>query len=130
LVTMRDPQLEDCVFGYTDQGWSSVWNAGSFFFTAGARDIFLKIYDTMLDRNCNEQDALTYMLEVGLSGCKKLNMTYNVGIYHLWQVLKMIDKPLLVVHFHPHKPRHLELFVDLIPQRLKEIFKNYGIERK
>ena len=37
LGPMRDPDLGDCVAGFTDQGWSGVWNAGSFFFTPDAK---------------------------------------------------------------------------------------------
>jgi len=121
LGPMRDPELGDCVAGFTDQGWSHVWNAGSFFFTPGAKKIFRWIEKSMLRRGTNEQDALTYLWEKGITGYKKLNQTYNVGIYHLWQVLKTIEKPLIVAHFHPRKPTHLELFKYLIPERLKKI---------
>jgi hypothetical protein len=128
LEPMRDPNLGDCVAGFTDNGWLRDWNAGSFFFTKGAKDMFLKIYVRMIKAKTNEQDALTYLWKAGLTGYKMINITYNVGIYHLWQVLKMIEKPLLVAHFHPHKPKHLELFRDFLPPRLLVIFKQHGIE--
>lgn len=112
---------------YTDQGWNPTWNAGSFFFNRGAVDIFLEIHKSMLERNTNEQDALTYLLANGLTGCEKINNTYNLGIYHIDRVMKTLKGPLLVAHFHPHKSHHLNLFRELIPGRLMDIFNRYGI---
>ena len=128
LVLMRDPELGESVAGFTDHGWSRTWNAGSFFFTKEARELFQQIYDSMMERKTNEQDALTYLWENGVKGCKLLNITYNMGIYHAYSNFQRSDKPLLVAHFHPHKPKHLALFLNFIPERLAKIFNNYGIK--
>ena len=128
LEPMRDPNLGDCVAGFTSEGWSSRWNAGSFFFTKEAEDIFLKIYETMIERKTNEQDALTYLWGQGLAGYKLLNNTYNMGMYHIPEVYGKVDKPLIVAHFHPHKPKHLKLFRELLPKRLLSIFNQHGIK--
>ena len=127
LEPMRDPGLGDDVAGFTDHGWSRTWNAGSFFFTVEARDMFQKIYDTMIERDTNEQDALTYLWQNGLTGYKLLNITYNMGIYHTYSNHQLADKPLLVAHFHPHKPKHLKLFLNYIPERLVRLFSKHGI---
>lgn len=128
LGPMRNPDLGDAVAGFTDHGWSRTWNAGSFFFTIRAKDLFQKIYDSMLQRNTNEQDALTYLWQNRLTGYKLLNITYNMGIYHAYSNYQLAEKPLLVAHFHPHKPKHLALFLNFIPERLVNIFNNYGIK--
>ncbi len=128
LEVMRDPDLDTAVAGFTDHGWSKTWNAGSFFFTSKAKDLFQKIYDTMIERGTNEQDALTYLWEQGLNDTKKLNITYNVGIYHLFSNLQHAEKPWLVAHFHPHKPRHMDLFRLLIPYRFVRVLNKNGIE--
>jgi len=122
LGPMRDPELGDYVAGFTTEGWSDRWNAGSFFFTSGAEKIFKWIERSMLQRNTNEQDALTHLWSKGLEGYKILNNTYNVGIYHTEEVLKKVDTPLIVAHFHPRKPKHMEIFKDLIPEKLRRIF--------
>jgi hypothetical protein len=127
LQPFKEMNLYPDVAAFTDQGWSKVWNAGSFFFTRGAADLFQKIYDTMLERNTNEQDALTYLWENGLTGYKKLNITYNLGIYKIDSCLRKADLPLMVAHFHPHKPRHMKLFELLLPMRLMLLFKQHGI---
>jgi len=127
LALMRDPKLGDNVAGFTDHGWDPGWNAGSFFFTAGARKMFGWIHKSMVQRNTNEQDALTHIWG-RITGYKMLNSTYNVGIYRTQKVLQKIDHSLLVAHFHPNKPRHLEIFRDLIPERLKTLFKRHLVD--
>jgi hypothetical protein len=117
--------------GFTDHGFSPLWNAGSFFFKKGAIDIFTTIYSLMNSRNTNEQDALTYMWKHNIARVnnryEKINITYNIGIYHIDDNLKKSDLPVKVAHFHPHKARHLNLFRKMLPERLITIFKKYGI---
>lgn len=117
--------------GFTNHGWSKKWNAGSFFFKKEARDIFERIWEVMGQKNSNEQDALTYMWENNIDGINSryqpINITYNVGIYYIPGNLKRAQLPLKVAHFHPHKKRHLDLFKELLPERLLKIFADYGI---
>lgn len=118
--------------GFTDHGWSKKWNAGSFFFTQKAKDIFLGIWEYMNQRGTNEQDALTYMWQGNINGVnnryKLMNIAYNIGIYYIDRNLKNAELPIKVVHFHPHKKRHLNLFRQMLPQRLMTIFNKYGIK--
>lgn len=90
--------------------------------------MFQKIYDAMIERGTNEQDSLTYLWENGLTGYKKLNITYNLGINQIEKNLKWAGMPLLVAHFHPRKPKHLNLFRKLVPDRLLKIFTRHGIQ--
>jgi len=124
LRKLKEIRLYPKVAAFTIDQRSGGWNAGSFFFTRGAADMFQKIYDTMMERETNEQDALTYLWKQNFSkDYIILNDTYNLGIYHKG----VYDKPLMVAHFHPHKPRHMALFRDLIPKRLMKIFNKYGL---
>jgi hypothetical protein len=79
LEPFNAPDLGTEVAAFTDHGYSGQWNAGSFFFTKDASQLFKDIYKTMLERNLTEQYALTYMWSQGLKS-KMLNNTYNVGI--------------------------------------------------
>lgn len=126
LEPFKTPQVK--IAAFTDHGWWKTWNAGSFFFTSKAKDLFEQIYTTMLANNSNEQNALTHLWETGAVEKTLLNITYNIGIYHLYSNIKMADKPLLVFHFHPHKPKHFDLFRNLMPKRLLTIFANYGLK--
>jgi len=118
--------------GFTNHGWSSKWNAGSFFFKKNAQDIFLWIWEYMNLRGTNEQDALTYMWQGNINRvnnrCKIMNITYNIGIYYIDRNLKKAELPVKIAHFHPHKKRHFDLFRDILPDRLLTIFNNYGIQ--
>jgi hypothetical protein len=118
--------FKNSVAGFTDHGWSKLWNAGSFFFWREDRPLFQKIYETMIERNCNEQSALTYLWEQGLE-CKMLNITYNLNITDIARNIRRADKPIMVAHFHPHKKRHLDLFRFILPDRLITIFQKYGL---
>lgn len=128
-IKESDLELGDNVLAITNHGWHSRWNAGSFFFTAGAKDIFLKIRETMDEQNIDEQCALEYMIKNNqVEKYKLLNLTYNLGIYYHVHTLKRVKKPLMVAHFHPHKPRHLKLYTPLIPERLTKLLNNYGLK--
>lgn len=118
--------------GFTNHGWSTKWNAGSFFFKNSAQNIFIWIYEYMNLRNTNEQDALTFIWQENINGINKrytlMNITYNIGIYYIDQNLKQAELPVKVAHFHPHKKHHLELFRSMLPERLLVIFNKYGIK--
>lgn len=131
LGPMRDPDLGPKDAAFCNMGWSKQWDAGSFFFKKSAEDIFQKIYEKMIERGTNEQSALTYLWENNIitdDRYKLLNITYDMGIYHVYSNFMHADKPLLVAHFHPHKSRHLKLFMDFIPERLVKIFADHGIK--
>ena len=115
----------DADLAITDHGWSHAWNAGSFFFNQDSRHVFELILDKM-GNETNEQNALTAIYDDIKP--KFLNITYNPNIYQLKQNIEKADKPLLVAHFHPHKPRHMNLFRPILPQRLLEIFASYGLK--
>lgn len=110
---------------------SATWNAGSFFFKKSAQDIFAGIYKYMRLRSTNEQDALTYMWENNLNHINNryqlLDSSYNLGIYKIPQNIANSQPPIKVAHFHPHKKHHLELFRDILPERLIKIFNRYGL---
>jgi len=125
LEPFGELRLYPIVAAFTLDQKSHGWNAGSFFFERGAADMFQKIYDTMIERNTNEQDALTYLWKKeAVFNYTIMNDTFNLGIYHKGNDY---DKPLMVAHFHPHKKRHLDLFRELLPDRLLAIFNKYGL---
>src|SRR6266404_403670 len=118
--------------GFTTHGAynSKLWNAGSFFFKKNAKDIFLDIWKYMELRSTNEQNALTYMWQNDINGvnarCEMMNMTYNIGIYKIPENVKNSQLPIKVAHFHPHKKKHLDLYRNILPDRLMKIFNEYG----
>lgn len=109
-----------------------LWNAGSFFFKNSARDIFLWIEEYMNKLNSNEQGALTHMWENNINNINDkyilLDPSYNLGIYKIPENIKNSKLPIKVAHFHPHKKRHLDLYRDILPERLMKIFNEYGIK--
>lgn len=122
-------EMDGMCMGITSHGWTRKWNAGSFFFDEKARDIFIKTRECMDERNLDEQDALQHLIDNNLVGnIKNLNLTYNFGIYYHIYTYKRVAKPLMVAHFHPHKPRHLKLYTPLITKRFINLLKNYGLE--
>lgn len=118
--------------GFTTHGaYSKTWNAGSFFFTKKAQNIFLLIKHYMDQRKTNEQNALTYLWENNIDDINSrytlLDQSFNIGIYKIPENIKLSVLPLKVAHFHPHKKHHLDLFRTILPERLLEIFKDHGI---
>lgn len=118
--------------GFTTHGaYSPVWNAGSFFFTKNSRDIFEDIWKYMQERGTNEQNALTFMWQKNINNInlryELLSPAFNLGIYKIPENLKIAGQPPKVAHFHPHKKRHLQLYLNILPQRLFSIFKEYNL---
>jgi len=116
---------------WTNHGWTSMWNAGSFFFKKSARDIFERTNEIMYSRHLNEQTAFIELLREDPSiekRCRKINITYNFTIYYHVKTYPKVDKPLMVAHFQPQKPRHLALYTPLVPERFLRILEKYGIK--
>lgn len=121
-------EIGNNVMAITDHGWHKRWNAGSFFFTSDSANLFLEIRRIMDEKDFDEQFALEWMINNGQApGCVKLNITWNFSIYYHVHTFRRARKPLMVAHFHPHKPRHLNLYKPLVPDRFKEILSNYGL---
>ena len=124
--------------GFTDYGWSPKWNTGSFFFTPNSRDIFELINKKVYEHTTTEEIALMMLEKDNTEGIndryERLNITYNLGIKKIGKNYTEAIKPLKIIHFHPIKQRHLDLFLHgknelkmvLIPDRLIKIFEKYG----
>lgn len=117
--------------GFTVFRRPAIWNAGSFFFKKSAEDIFQNIWEYMNSRGTNEQDALTYIWQHNIGEINNryelMGITYNLGIYHVKNNLKKAELPIKVAHFHPRKKHHLDLYRDIVTERLMTIFNKYGI---
>jgi hypothetical protein len=129
-----DIKLKDDA-AFTDHGaFSKSWNAGSFFFKKNAKDIFEDIWKIMNQKNWNEQNSLTFMWQNNINNINSrytlLDPSYNIGIYKIDENIIASKLPIKVVHFHPHKKRHFELYKsrNLLPERLLKIFSKYGIK--
>lgn len=131
LQSFSDFDMGDADLAWTDHGWTSMWNAGSFFFKKSARDIFEKSNEIMYARGLNEQTAFIELLRENPEiekRCKKINITYNFTIYYHVKTLPKADKPLRVAHFQAQKPRHLALYTPLVPGRFLELLEKYGLK--
>jgi len=130
LEPMRDPELGELDAAFTDHGWSTKFNAGSFFFNEKSAEIFRWIMSRMNASQIDEQDSLTYLRDKNImdinSRYKMLNITYNLNINYIDQNFKKLEEPLLVAHFHPHKDRHMLLFRHLLNDRFKGVLKRHG----
>lgn len=93
--------------GLTDYGWSPKWNTGSFFFKPAALDVFRWIRDEVYNRKANEEPILWILYKNNFknirSRCQKFNITYNLGKRYGQIKFPVIDKPVLVVHFHVYR---------------------------
>lgn len=124
--------------GFTDYGWSPKWNTGSIFLKEGSRDIFVLMRDLIYKHTTSEEMALVMMEKENPDNIndryQRLNTTYNFGIRNVGYNYKTATKPLKVIHFHPAKKHHLDIFLYgknelnlvLIPDRLIKIFRKYG----
>ena len=131
LQPFAEIDMEGVDILYTDHGWTSMWNAGSFFFKKGARDIFERSNEIMYGRHLNEQTAFMELLAENPEiekRCRKINVTYNFTIYYHVKTYPTVDKPLMVAHFQAQKPRHLALYRPLVPERFLKLLNSHGIK--
>ena len=123
--------LKDKDAAFTDYGFNTMWNTGSFFFTPKAKDIFELIRQTMNAKLTNEEVALHRLTLRNINNINeryiKLNNTYNLGrMRHNELTFEKADKPIKVFHFHPRMRQLYEEVKPLIPNHLIEIFKKHG----
>ncbi len=138
-ITEAELKLDGVDVGLTDYGWKERWNMGSFFIKKASKDIFEKakpiIYQDIEDE--------TVMMELTTNPdiakrCRRLNITYNLGMRNAESNWQKANKPLKVVHFHPYDKRMntLDIFMygknelhrPLITKRLIKIFNSHGVK--
>jgi hypothetical protein len=127
---MKDEDLGE---GYdawlTDYGWRDRWCMGSFFFKDTAKDIFALAKPKIFQNIEDETVFMELMQDPEIAKrCKRLNVTYNMGQRHITGNLKIIEKPLRVVHFHPNRQPLLDIFKTFLPADFLAILKEYKYE--
>lgn len=129
-------------YGYKDQ-----MNGGSFFFKPTSLDIFRLWCKTTMQKVRTRADEKT-LTDLTRSGSiskdryEELNITYNFGQRCPSLCYKYADKPLRVLHFHPHYRYHsahywnLDIFmygknpqqIPMMSNRLIKLFNKHGIQ--
>lgn len=123
-----DLQLEKDI-GFTDYGYSKKWNTGSIFFKPEALDVFKLLRKAIYEHKTDEERALMILTDNNTKKInnryERLNITYNFGTRHVEEKYKIVDYPIRVLHFHPHKPHHIDWLKDVIPGYLLKMFYQY-----
>ena len=141
LHSIKDEELGLDGFdaGFTDYGWKNDWCLGSDFIKESAKDIFEWLRDAIF-ANWEDEEILGRITRRNThninSRIKKMNMTYQIGMKNVDFNYKIAAKPLKVLHFHPHKPGLLDIFMygknqtdkPLMPKGLINIFNKHGIK--
>lgn len=105
VITEEEIEMGDCDLAITGYGYKPQANGGSFFFTEKSGDLFEYWCKKTVEivRTRADEKSLTDMTRDGkLKRYKWLNITYNFGMRHTKYNWDRADKPLKVLHFHPH----------------------------
>ena len=146
-------EVEEDKIALCDHGVYPKWNTGSIFCRDGSKYIFQRIKDVVYQYRTDEERALfsltgnkVRLLSVhSVRGkipasneltdkVKKLNITYNFSPAYFEENLKIVDRPIRVVHFHPIKVKrwstnnNMELFYPILTDNLKLIFKKRELQ--
>ena len=136
----KELEMETADAGFTDYGWRTRWCLGSVFFKDSSRDVFQWIKDYIDETTEEDETALTFLTEGNINGIneriKKLNITYQIGMRRVDSNYERATKPLKVLHFHPHKPGLLDIFmygknrtgIPMMSERLIEIFNKHNVK--
>lgn len=128
--------------GFTDYGRSLEWCNGSFFFKAGAQDLFQALRDIAYEKKYHDNLALNYLTSNNInninSRIKRMNISYNFGMRWVDRCYQKAVKPIKVLHFHLsfRKLDNLaiamygenRLSMPLMSHRLINIFQSHGIK--
>lgn len=142
--------LDNVDMGLTDYCRIPRWNAGSFFFKNTTKDIFDKVKTEVYKRGStssdyhvtSEEEVLMHLTGTNYNNInnriKRLNGTYNFGTSWIKSCYQKADKPLKVLHFHPHSKvkDNLQKFMygvnslrrPLMSDRLIGVFKHHGVQ--
>lgn len=145
VITEQELGLDDYDIGLTGYGYKPQVNGGSFFFRENTYDFFeywCKRFSQIVRTRADEK-TLTDMTRDGKMNdwkWKMLNITYNFGQRCPNLCYEQADKPLKVLHFHPHYEfytyhghKNIEIMrgdnkhkIPMISERLSKIFTKYG----
>lgn len=105
--------LKNLDAGFCDYQRIEKWQLGSFFFKKSAFSIFRAI-DTQMQlswgagKPLNDEDVMVYLTSNNIDNInekiKRLNGRYDFGMRRVDYCWEKADKPLKVLHFHPHNP--------------------------
>ena len=121
------PEIDYKEAGFTDYGYTTYWNTGSFFFQPSTLSIFELIKKVMYKRQCNEEQALNLITRDNIENINdrivRLNSTYNLGGNRsVEKVYEKSEKPIKVVHFHPGYGLQFQNVKDILPEYLITLF--------
>lgn len=129
LNTIDETELElnDYDVSLTDYGWKPRWCMGSYFVKDSSRDIF-ELANPIIFRNIEDEDA---MMEVTQNPdiakrCKRLNITYNLGMRNVPENVERAIHPIKIVHFHPRKRGLMDVFKPIMPEGFINILNQHG----
>ena len=113
--------------GLTDYGWKQKWNTGSIFLKPSAIDIFRKLQEGVYEKKAPDEPILWNLYRSNFNDiqnrCKRLNITYNLGMRYHDITIPMAEKPIKVLHFHPYRHNKLyKRFKPLLPSQLYNLF--------
>ena len=147
-ISEEELGLEGFDAGFNDYGRKPQWQLGSIFFKNKAEDIFREIASRMspkLDSTRHllyDEYVMLTMTNENFNNInnriKRLNITYDFGMRKIELCYEKANKPLKVLHFHPHNPKLNTLAIamygrnrihkPLMNERLIKIFKKYGYQ--
>jgi hypothetical protein len=131
-------ELDGIDAGFTDYGWRSRWCLGSVFVKTSARDIFSWLRDSIFT-DMEDEEILGKITKRNThninSRIKRMNITYQIGMRRVDHTYKIADKPIKVLHFHPHKPNLLDIFMygknemntPLMSERMIGVFHHHNV---
>ncbi len=128
-----------------DYGRMPKWAGGSVFFKKSAHDLFKRIYEVMEERQCVDENAITYLTTThgNISfRIRKQNISYNFLPYNIRSCYAMAIKPIRVAHFHPLRPQRQtgilkpldfykgdnKISTQILPDRIIKIFDEHGVK--
>ena len=135
LNPLTDPKLGEADLGLTQYGRVTRLCSASMFFKKSAKDLFIGLKKTIVERQCGEEARIMDLNNSEVTGhrVKRMNLTIALHKWNLWHCYLRATKPIQAVHFHL-TPDKYAFWVKgnnreklcIIPKELIKIFNEHG----
>ena len=111
--------------GFVDYGYKPRIQYGNVFFKPTSLDVWKQIGEAVYKYKADEEETTNILIDNNEGNIRdrfeKMNVTYNIGMRRIRELLAKADYPIKIIHFPPYDPKYLNKFKHLMTPKLREM---------